>query len=348
MQQDNASHWAILAMLRFLLAMIVVATHLVWFIPTAPDWLQFAWELDGKAAVIGFLLVSGYSIHASLSLREDGFIKRRFLRVYPLYFTTVAMTIALEIWQGGEVSAPHHHFQTEGAIAAIGNLLLLQMFLVKTIAFNGPLWSISIEFFYYLCADKIRKYGFLAGAVVALSLICFILPRRDDLGLAYMLLTKLTVLTYAWPWIAGFFLWHKRSVLVMFALTAGAFAVAFSPFYISGRFALLTYLMSIFIILVSPRAKLPARMSKVLNYLGDISYPLYLVHLPVFITIQVTVGATSPAVYGVAAALTAVALLLIIDKYLMKKFFIGWVNSVVTIGNELLSKRNSCNAKSSV
>jgi peptidoglycan/LPS O-acetylase OafA/YrhL len=195
MQQDNASHWAILGMLRFLLATIVVATHLVWFIPAVPDWLQFAWELDGKAAVIGFLLVSGYSIHASLSMREDGFIKRRFLRVYPLYFTAVAMTIALEIWQGGEVSAPHHHFQTEGTIAAIGNLLLLQMFLVKTIAFNGPLWSISIEFFYYLCAAKIRKYGFLAGAVVALSLICFVLPRRDDLGLAYTLLTKLTVLT---------------------------------------------------------------------------------------------------------------------------------------------------------
>jgi peptidoglycan/LPS O-acetylase OafA/YrhL len=134
----------------------------------------------------------------------------------------------------------------------------------------------------------------------------------------------------------------------MFALTAGAFAVAYSPFYISGRFALLTYLLSIFIILGSPRVKLPAKMLKVLNYLGDISYPLYLVHLPVFITIQVTVGATSPVVYGVSAALTTVALFLLIDRYLMKKFFIGWVNSIVAICNELLSKRNSANAKSSV
>ncbi len=112
MQMSTPSQWAVLALLRGVLALIVVATHLVWFIPETPAWLHTVWSLDGKSAVIGFLLVSGYSIHASLSAKEDGFIQRRFWRVYPLYFTCIVLTVALEIWQGGAVEVSHHRFET--------------------------------------------------------------------------------------------------------------------------------------------------------------------------------------------------------------------------------------------
>lgn len=328
MQSNTSAQWAVLALLRALLALIVVATHLVWFVPETPDWLQTVWDLDGKAAVIGFLLVSGFSIHASLSAKADGFMQRRFLRIYPLYFTCILFAVVLEVWQGGVVEVSHHRFQSEGAIAAVGNFLLLQMFLVKAVTFNGPVWSISIEFFYYSCASKARKYSTLAGAVVVLSLISFLLPRRDDLGLAYSAITKFAALAYAWPWITGFFLWQGRSVWVLLSLTAGAVVVSMSPFYVSGRYALVTYFFSVAVVLFSHRIQLSDRVCKVFNLLGDISYPLYLVHVPVFILLHVAFGATSPATYGLFAVLTAVGLLLIVDKYLAKKFVAPWVKNL--------------------
>jgi peptidoglycan/LPS O-acetylase OafA/YrhL len=328
MQSNTPSQWAVLALLRALLAFIVVATHLVWFIPETPAWLQLVWSLDGKSAVIGFLLVSGYSIHASLSAKEDGFIQRRFLRIYPLYFTCILFTVGLEIWQGGVVEVSHHRFETEGVIAAVGNFLLLQMFLVKTVAFNGPAWSISVEFFYYLCAKRARKYSALAGIVVVLSLLSFILPRRDDLGIAYTMLTKFAALTYAWPWITGFFLWQGKSLWVMLSLAAGSIAVATSPYYISGRYALVTYIFSVAIILLSNRIQLSGRLCKVFNLLGDLSYPLYLVHLPIFILIQVVFQATSPATYGFFAILSAITLLVVVDRFLAKKFIAPWVKNL--------------------
>jgi peptidoglycan/LPS O-acetylase OafA/YrhL len=327
MQSNTSAQWAVLALLRALLALIVVATHLAWFIPETPDWLQTVWELDGKSAVIGFLLVSGYSIHASLSAKEDGFIQRRFLRIYPLYFICILFTVALEYWQGGMVEVSHHRFEAEGAIAAMGNLLLLQMFLVKAVAFNGPVWSISIEFFYYLCASKFRKYGTLAAAIVVLSLLCFVLPRRSDLGFVYSAVTKFAALTYAWPWITGFFLWRGKSVWVLLSLAAGAVAVAISPYYISGRYALLTYFFSVAVILLSNKIKVSDRLCKVFNLLGDLSYPLYLVHVPVFILLHVAFQATSPVTYSLVAILSALSLLMIIDKYVAKKYVAPWIKN---------------------
>ena len=324
MQPNTPSQWAVLALLRAFLALIVVATHLVWFIPETPDWLQTVWSLDGKSAVIGFLLVSGYSIHASLSAKEDGFLMRRFLRIYPLYFTCLLLTVALEIWQGGSVEVAHYRFESEGVITAVGNFLLLQMFLVKTVAFNGPLWSISVEFFYYLCSTRVRKYSALAGTIVVLSMLCFVLPRRDDLGIAYTMITKFAALTYAWPWITGFFLWQRKSVWVLLSLAAGSIAVATSPYYISGRYAVATYFFSVIVILCSDRIQLSSRLCKFFNLLGDLSYPLYLVHVPIFIVIHIVFQATSPVIYGLSAILSALSLLLVVDRSLAKVFIAQW------------------------
>ncbi len=202
------------------------------------------------------------------------------------------------------------------------------MFLVKAIAFNGPVWSISIEFFYYLCATRVRKYSKLAGTVVVLSLLCFVLPRRDDLGTVYTMITKFAALTYAWPWITGFFLWRQKSLWVLLSLAAGSIAVAISPYYISGPYAVVTYVLSVFVILCSNRIQLSSRLCKFFNLWGDLSYPLYLVHVPLFIVIHVIFQATSPVTYGLAAILSALILHIVVEKYFAKQFITRWVRKI--------------------
>src|ERR1019366_8528321 len=105
--------WEALALLRFFLAWIVLSQHLT-SVTDHSGWVEALSSFDGKAAVVGFLLVSGYSIAASLDRESEGFYRRRFLRVYPLYFFAIVFAVALEAWTKGHVPW----------VRAAGNLLL--------------------------------------------------------------------------------------------------------------------------------------------------------------------------------------------------------------------------------
>ena len=63
-------------------AMIVVSYHMALLFGIA-GWPQVLYLFEGKAAVIGFLAISGFSIHSSLNNDPSLFLKRRFLRIYP-------------------------------------------------------------------------------------------------------------------------------------------------------------------------------------------------------------------------------------------------------------------------
>jgi peptidoglycan/LPS O-acetylase OafA/YrhL len=56
--------WPLLGGVRFLLALIVVGTHLIFFSPPC-EWSHGLLNLSGFAAVLGFLIISGFSIAAS-------------------------------------------------------------------------------------------------------------------------------------------------------------------------------------------------------------------------------------------------------------------------------------------
>src|SRR6516225_10531904 len=88
--------WQGLALLRFFLAWVVLSGHLQVFATRPAPWVGVFAEFDGKAAVIGFLLVSGYSIAASLERSGRGFYRRRFLRIYPPYLAALVFAAVLQ------------------------------------------------------------------------------------------------------------------------------------------------------------------------------------------------------------------------------------------------------------
>ncbi|MCL2450851.1 MAG: hypothetical protein FWD17_18055 [Polyangiaceae bacterium] len=142
---SGRTSWAVLAGLRFALAWVVLCTHLPWFSKDAIAWANRAASFGGKAAVVGFLLVSGYSIAASLSRGDDGFYRRCFRRIYPLYFFAVLFSTILEVMFHGHLTVPGNHFDSLGLPTVLGNVAMLQTFVVKPIPFDGPVWSLSIE-----------------------------------------------------------------------------------------------------------------------------------------------------------------------------------------------------------
>jgi peptidoglycan/LPS O-acetylase OafA/YrhL len=318
-------HWESLAVLRFLLAWIVFSGHLNWFTGYR-GWAEVVGTFDGKAAVVGFLLVSGYSIAASLDREREGFYRRRFLRVYPLYFVAVIFAIVLEAWTGGHLDLPPHTLDSFGWVTALGNLLLLQTFAVKPIQFNGPVWSLSVEVFYYLLAPlfaRLPRNGLLA--IIACSSVCYALPKHTDWGFIYLVLSKLNALEYMWCWLLGFLLWRDRSPLTIALALVGIPQMIFGD-NTAQPLAVVTYTVTL-VLLIAGGIRVPERLKSFADYLGDLSYPLYLFHYPTLIFGILIFGPQLPGVLVLMVGFFTVAAFHLIDRYLKRKYIIPLVFS---------------------
>lgn len=332
--QDQAlpsTSWEILAGLRFFLAWVVACGHLVWFVSDETAFLEFFNSFGGKAAVIGFLLVSGYSIAASLHRDARNFYKRRFLRVYPLYFFAVMSALLLELWFSGEMHVAHHDFVSNGWLADIGNFFLVQTFLVKPIAFDTVVWSLGIECFYYLLAPlflKLKpKYLML---LIAISSLSYLLPKDAQLGTIYFVFTKLNALQYLWPWLIGFICFKHRSPLLFFTFSLlGVTLVKLNPAVGAEDLVIVTYMLSFSLLIYSAYLKPPKALLNVLNYLGDLSYPLYLFQIPCFMVGYAILNLRHPVLLLLFTLLISIGAYHAIDVYLKRKFIIPIVNRVL-------------------
>jgi peptidoglycan/LPS O-acetylase OafA/YrhL len=307
--------WPLLAGLRFCLAWIVMGGHLHWFSASPIDWAVPLEDLGGKAAVVGFLLVSGYAIGASLARGGPGFYRRRLFRIYPLYFVAILAAVGLECVSHGHAQVPSQAFEGRGWRTAFGNLLLLQTFLVKPVAFDGPVWSLSVEFSYYLLAPllwRMRRSWLLA--IVAVSAVCHLLPPREDAGIVYLVLSKLNALKYLWCWVLGLLLYRDAGIGV------GALAIACAPLLLAPatrtRWCLVTYAVAVVAIVAARHLRVGGRAARVLDYLGDLSYPLYLFHVPALIGAYLFLGVRAPVALVAFAVAVSVFAYHSVDRYL--------------------------------
>jgi peptidoglycan/LPS O-acetylase OafA/YrhL len=334
--------WESLAVLRLFLAAVVLAGHATWLSSERIAWASTLDMFGGKAAVVGFLLVSGYSIGSSVQHSQRQFYLRRMLRIYPLYFFAIVYTIAVQFGTGGKALLPGRSFHSVGWKTALGNLVLVQSFLVKPIDFDGPVWSLSVEVFYYLLAPLFVRlpYRYLVGLTAA-SAICSALPLRPAWGFAYLVVTKLNAVRYLWCWLLGFILWHDRAasvgdvqagrsvfgrvplrvptVSLMVAGSALAFLLGPEPLCIA------TYLISLGVILAAPGLTVPRRLRKAADYLGDLSYPLYLYHLPTFILAYALLALRRPWMLVACACLVSVFALHVVDGFIKRRYLAPWL-----------------------
>jgi peptidoglycan/LPS O-acetylase OafA/YrhL len=286
-KQATDSRWQLLAGLRFLLAMVVVSTHLTWFAPlnSPPPMLAM---LGGTAAVLGFLIVSGYSIGHSLQRRPRGFFQRRLLRIYPLYFCAVLYALvpfrsgasALETMSPFVIIARPHWY------VVLGNLLVMQNLICPPIDSNTLLWTLGIEMICYAFAPLFRKApSILLMLLIAISGSAFgwwypHLVRQGVLHYAN-LMWGLPLLMFLWAWLAGF--WLQRSGnSIWTAMVIIAIVVVLLHFNTEQHTPYSTgcVIGSVLIVTFAPLARLNPRLGAILDYLGDLSYPLYLFHLP--------------------------------------------------------------------
>jgi len=268
------------------------------------EWL--AWK--GWLLVDLFFLISGYIFaHVYLPgdpLKHRGGVGRfalaRIARLYPLHLVMLAFAAVAFYKNDGNTLT-----------AFIGQLFMLQVF-IEPIGntFVGPSWSISVEFVCYvlfvLTARFMGRWMDLAFVLLALAAFGFLL---SDMTGTWDMAGR--VLRGVQGFFLGVILWRQRErlaripwPLLALAIPAG-FALA-----VPIRDSILTFTMLTLPAVLLLALRLPLFERPVLTWLGDRSYAIYLIHMPMIDMIRVLCG--PKASFGPLATLGIVVVFLAI------------------------------------
>jgi peptidoglycan/LPS O-acetylase OafA/YrhL len=293
--------WKVLAGLRFFLAWVVVGYHLSEFVPNPnKDILCNLGKLNGLAAVFVFLVLSGYGIGHSIAKQTQGFYKRRFWRIYPLYFSAVLFTFIPLLVSSQPVKTLRTDYSLPHIGTVLGNLLFLQNVAVDPIWANVPLWILGVEAICYALTPLLAKLSNkILIALMGLSAVFYglftyiyeaIYPKAEVAFYSYFLY-GIPLLLLLWSWLLGFLYFRNNETNLWKAILVGlGTVVLIVNQYHTGRLGILTYLIGSLVIVFSPSIKVPKSLDGILNYLGEISYPLYLFHFPTLIFAYTILG----------------------------------------------------------
>ncbi len=271
---------------RFFLALLVVLSHLV----NSP-----AFGHVGYYAVRAFFVLSAYAMTAALneSYVFDGrrFWTNRFLRLAPIYLSTCALT-ALAI-AADPVDAAH--FMPRWSVAQtpsdiVGNLLVLPMlsFGQTNFMYIEPAWSLAVELFMYGALWLIVARG-AWGALLCVGFGIYyhlvLLLHGAPFGLRYFSIESATLsfglgaVVYFWRDRVNVTERHNFTSIVCAAwlinLLAPA-ALGWADFGTSTGFYLNSSLTPLVVVALL-RAPLGTKLRRLDSYLGDLSYPIFLV-----------------------------------------------------------------------
>lgn len=304
------TNWSSLAACRFFLAFVVLNHHMEWFTPNAVS--AFFALFGGKAGVIGFLVISGFSVTTSFMSRPDGFLKRRFLRIYPAYFFAVVLALSLQVLLG-TVRVPEQTFVPDSVYTVGCNLVLLQMYACKALSYDPPIWSLSIEFsFYVLVCFGLPRHRVILLVMAGLSLLYFLCAHAMAAKLGVLMLSKLNMVSYFWPFAAGVHLarspdWRNFTLITV----TGTLVCLLSPITYEPLSAL-TFLITMACLYAANAGW--GRKSLFLDHVGDISYPLYLLHIPVAIAVLSYARTGDALIISLAAVAIAAGVAVLVER----------------------------------
>ncbi len=243
-----------------------------------------------------FFVVSGFVFsHVYLrdgAMRPDvglgSFAKARFARLYPLHLATLLIIVAI-LAAGTPMGAegkPNDiwHF--------VLNLLMLQHSgLNEGMSFNGPTWSVSVEIFcyiaFYIAAVAGRSFlpVFALCAVLTGALIAdYSNPTAFYLGRGFA------------GFFAGYFLWRYQERLLrghwVIYLLIAAIGLMFHPVGISYGVWLSFTAWPALLLWALKTGQLSQRP---FGWLGDRSYSIYLLHIPVYYAVNLFLFGGEPA-----------------------------------------------------
>lgn len=265
----------------------------------------------GHQAVIVFFVLSGFLIAGSILDRVQdahwSWVDYAVARLSRLWVVLIPSLFAVLFWDrlgiavapigfySGDLNSIYHSGPLEpgGASHTIGvfaaNMFFLQTIVAPTFGSNGPLWSLSNEFWYYVIFPLGLFAGLSVGSgrrrmifAVSALIICFLLPY------------SIVVLSLTWLFGAATALWWRRSTFVRkvsHPLVVGCFTTLFIAALVCSKLLHLSELSvdivigGLFALLISALIRMEIRRPTVRSpslFLSSISYTMYLFHFPLF------------------------------------------------------------------
>src|ERR1700677_387813 len=135
LKSPSQDHWAALAATRFLLSLIVLFGHLGG-IGVGGEITKGFTNYGELAAVVGFFIISGFSIGNSISQRPKRYIIRRIWRIWPTYLFSFSCCTLPAAWVLARPQFEYYGGQQITTVMIVGNLYMLQGLLVQTMETN--------------------------------------------------------------------------------------------------------------------------------------------------------------------------------------------------------------------
>ncbi|MFJ4845809.1 MULTISPECIES: acyltransferase family protein [unclassified Streptomyces] len=341
-------HVAGLDGLRGLAALYVVLFHCwLYTFPGYPD-SSAPWWLDGlmfgRLAVVFFLVVSGFSLAvtpARNGWRTDGlarFLRRRAWRILPPYWAALVMSLLIAWFV---VPASHFGPPTGRSVLVYG---LLAQDMVTAPTPNGAFWSIGVEAELYLVFPLLlfvrRRLGAVAlVAGVALPVVVRGLtaanasPVEGDnwltphlapafvagVAAAGVVAASAKVRRLPWHWLAS------AAVVPVLALGIAKGPVWTVNHYFWIDLAIAPAMAMLLAAVATGRPAVLVRLltARPLSSLGGFSYSLYLIHLPIVMTVvrRIAPRFVPPGLPTFLLALAVALPVSVLGAWLFARFF---------------------------
>jgi peptidoglycan/LPS O-acetylase OafA/YrhL len=276
-------NWSLLSLMRFMLAMVVVFCHTRLFISPSGLLTAIGEAFNGFAAVFGFLMISGFSIAHSIAKAPEGFYARRLERLAPTYYLCFLFCM-------GIYGAYYSYVTPEnGPLLDLpddvkrwgATVLMLGGIVAAPLPIMAPAWSLGAEICYYGVAPFLRKAS--TGILLCLgaaSMLLYVVTGTLCGNSFSMWPGLVTVSCLFWAWLCGWLIYHHREhvltwpglVLIMVVFGAASEQTSnTNPMAIGAAGAAL---------IAGHKIVIQPRWKRIFDYLGDLSFPLYLCHYP--------------------------------------------------------------------
>ncbi|NDE89757.1 MAG: acyltransferase [Alphaproteobacteria bacterium] len=288
----SKSPLAFLGAFRLFLAVSVVICH--FWVSIAPD--------AGRHAVIAFFCISGFLItkiaRENYAGRPVAFIKNRFLRIYPLYFFAIAfgaMTIALLPDVAFALNALFE--KPQWPMGFVQQILLVGIDKAPT-RLSPPAWSLSIEIVFYALIGLVTyRSRLLTWVLFVASIVIFTVADitfyNSIIGSAFAFFLGSLACFYKDK--------IQLSSMVFYAALALFILNAFAmPFLIPRNIAVALSAAITAVLLLSGKNITQQNF----DFLGKLSYPLFLLHWAVGVYVSLFLKMDSFAFFITALCLT--------------------------------------------
>jgi len=295
---QTKQHFQILDGLRGVAAISVLVFHFMEF--AVPDY-EKSFIAHAYLAVDFFFCLSGFVIAYAYDtrLKEIGtwtFFKLRLIRLHPLVI--IGSVIGLLSFVFDPFSNLFAKYGTgKTVLMFLASCFMVPYALIKERYFNNfhlnpPSWSLFWEYianiFYALIIIRLRNVLLWIITAIAAGLICYEAYTNHYIGVGWDGLTfwgggarvlysfLIGIMVYRSKWIIK----SRLGLVGLSILLVFAFLIPFRPAfnYITDSVVVILYFP--FIMALGAGATVAAKLNKLCKFLGDISYPLYMIHYP--------------------------------------------------------------------